>query len=193
LRTGKGDKYLEQIKVLTRALANTPIQKILFISSTSVYPDFNRIVNESEDLRPYLSHNILLQAEDLITSLPGKSTTILRMSGLVGGSRHPGRFLAGKQNVPNPKVPVNLIHLDDCVNLIAKIFGNNDWGNIYNACADEHPTRQEFYTAAALKLNLPAPQFAPATLAEGFKIISNEKIKFALAYEFIHRDPMLFF
>lgn len=192
LRAGHGEKYLDQIAGIAQALANAPVTKILFISSTSVYPDLNRIVTEEEDLRPELAQNILLRAENLIASLPQKAVTILRFSGLVGGERHPGRFLAGKQNVANPAAPVNLIHLDDCISIILAIFENAKWGALYNACADEHPTRQLFYTAAARQLNVPAPQFAPITVADKFKIISNKKIKEALAYEFIYPDPMLF-
>jgi nucleoside-diphosphate-sugar epimerase len=192
LRAGNADKYLRQIEVLSQAINSAPVNKILFISSTAVYPDVNRVVTEAEDLSPYLPDNILLQAESLLTGLPNKTTTILRMAGLVGEARQAGRFLAGKVNIPNPDAPVNLIHQDDCVGIIAAVFGKNKWGEIYNGCADEHPSRRLFYTAAAQKLNLPVPQFSPATQDDGYKIISNQKVKAELSYRFIFPDPMMF-
>ncbi|KAA5547978.1 SDR family oxidoreductase [Adhaeribacter rhizoryzae] len=192
LRAGNGVKYLEQIVILNQHLRTAAVQKILFISSTSVYPDLKRVVTETEDLRPYLPDNILLQAENLLTSSENKKVSILRMGGLVGGTRQAGRFLAGKQNIPNPEAPVNLIHQEDCVGIISAIIEKNKWGEIFNGCADEHPSRMSFYTAAAQKLNLPAPHFAPASPADGFKIISNEKVKNLLSYVFKHPDPMLF-
>ncbi|MGV3588528.1 MAG: SDR family oxidoreductase [Adhaeribacter sp.] len=192
LRAGKGTKYLEQIEILCRHLRTAAVQKILFISSTAVYPDLNRVVTEAEDLSSFVPSNILLQAESLLTNLENKKVTILRLGGLVGGTRQAGRFLAGKQNIPNPEAPINLIHQDDCVGIISAIIEKNEWGEIFNGCADEHPSRKAFYTVAAQKLNLPAPHFAPATPADGFKIISNEKVKNTLSYGFIHPDPMLF-
>jgi nucleoside-diphosphate-sugar epimerase len=192
LRTGNGENYLRQIENLREAVTHSPVQHILFVSSTGVYPDLNREVTEAEDLGPFSKGNILLQAENRIGTIPGITTTILRMAGLVGGSRQAGRFLAGKQNIPNPGAPVNLVHLNDCEALITTVFERNIWGEIFNVCADKHPTRETFYTAAAQKLNLPLPHFAPAQPTDSFKIISNQKIKKALDYRFIYPDPMLF-
>ncbi|GEO06930.1 NAD(P)-dependent oxidoreductase [Adhaeribacter aerolatus] len=192
LRAGNGENYRQQIEILGQAIAVSPVQNILFISSTAVYPDVNRVVTEAEELETYQAHNILLQAEALLRQFSGKSTTIVRMAGLVGGARQAGRFLAGKQNIPNPEAPVNLIHLNDCIGLVTAIFKQEKWGEIYNGCADEHPTRKDFYTAAAQKLNLPLPHFAPVSPADGFKIISNQKIKKDLGYRFNYPDPMFF-
>jgi nucleoside-diphosphate-sugar epimerase len=192
IRAGNGPQYLQQIKALTQALCSAPVKNLLFISSTSVYPELNRVVSEAENLATYSTGNFLLQGEELILQLNNIQTTVLRLGGLVGGNRHPGRFLSGKQNLDNPNSPVNLIHQDDCVNLITGILQQNKWGEIYNGCADEHPTRQEFYTAAAQKLHLPLPQFNPPAPSDNYKIFSNEKIKKDLSYRFIHPDPMLF-
>ncbi|WP_026464913.1 SDR family oxidoreductase [Adhaeribacter aquaticus] len=193
LRAGQGAMYLEQIHLLKQAISNSPVEQILFISSTSVYPDLNKTITEAEDLTLSIENNPLLQAEAEITSLKEKTVTILRFAGLVGGARHPGRFFAGKLNVPNPKGPVNLIHLEDCLAIIETIVREAHWNKIFNAAADEHPSRKEFYTAAAKDLNLLPPAFSTSSPADSFKIISNKKLKEELGYAFKKPNPMQFF
>jgi NAD dependent epimerase/dehydratase family enzyme len=111
------------------------------------------------------------------------------MAGLYGYDRQPGRFLAGKKELVNADGKVNLIHQDDCIQIINNVLEKQLWNEVYNCCSDEHPTRQEFYTKAALTLGMEPPEFLPKEKSV-FKIISNQKLKAALNYEFIHPDPM---
>ncbi|MCC9137402.1 SDR family oxidoreductase [Pontibacter silvestris] len=194
LRSDSGEKYLHQLKKLLKALINSTVRRLLFVSSTSVYPDINRIVKEediayTDELDP---DNILLQAERMFQDRGEWLTTIVRFSGLVGNNRHPGRFMAGKRDVPNGDAPVNLIHLDDCVSILSQIIEQKKWGQVYNACADEHPARKDFYTKAAIALNLAPPQFNDMQETQ-FKRINSQKLKDDLAYSFLHPDPMKFF
>lgn len=192
LRSGGGEAYLQQIRTLAAALLQVPTRHILFISSTSVYPDLNRVVTEGDDslIDP---RNVLRQAERLLADLPGKALTTVRLAGLAGGDRHPGRFLAGKTNVANPLAPVNLIHQDDCVEILFQIVRQGQWQQVFNACSEEHPSREAYYTAAALSLGLTPPRFAPPAPSDSFKIIANKKIKQALHYVFQFPDPRHFF
>ncbi|CAA9287220.1 MAG: Protein YeeZ [uncultured Adhaeribacter sp.] len=193
LRAGQGSQYLNQINLLTQALQQAGrVQQVLFISSTSVYQDVNAVITEAHDHQALKEDNPLRQAETLLQQSTAYKTTILRFGGLVGGNRHPGRFLAGKTNVPQPQAPVNLIHLDDCLRLCQEIITGPGQNEVYNACADHHPSREEFYSAAARALHLPPPQFNSKEPCS-FKIINNEKIKAAYRYHFIHPDPMFFF
>ncbi len=193
LRAGGEALYLPQIEKLAAALESSSVKLVLFISSTSVYRDVNGVLKESDNSEVIIEESPLYQAEKLLQSSTSFSTIVLRFAGLVGANRHPGRFLAGKTEVPHPDSPVNLIHLDDCLQLCFKLIQKPDYKNeVYNAVSDNHPSKQEFYTAAAKALGLTPPQFA-ASKEKQFKIISNEKIKAALAYEFIHPNPMFFF
>lgn len=192
IRAGNGQNYLHQINTLIQFIKDSEVKKILFISSTSVYPDLNKIITEDEDLPIQPVPNILREAEIKFQELVNQKVTIVRFAGLVGGSRHPGRFFAGKKQVANPKAPVNLIHLDDCIHILMRIIKQDIWGKIFNACADEHPSREEFYTAAARALNLEPPHFALPSLTDRYKIISNTKIKAALGYQFIYSNPLGF-
>ncbi|WP_161887600.1 SDR family oxidoreductase [Pontibacter russatus] len=193
LRSDGGESYLQQLRLLAKALAASPVNRVLFVSSTSVYPDLNRVVTEediifAEEQQP---EHMLLQAERLFQSAEGWMTTILRFGGLVGGNRKPGRFLAGKKHVPNGDAPVNLIHLEDCIQIISRIIEQDIWGEVFHACADQHPLRKEFYTQAALALGLEPPEFDDMQETH-FKLINSQKLKDALAYAFLHPDPMNF-
>jgi hypothetical protein len=74
-----------------------------------------------------------------------------------------------------------------------RIIHQGKWQDRFNACSDEHPSREEYYTAAALSLGLSPPLFAAPTSGDAFKIISNAKLKQALQYELQYPDPRFFF
>ena len=194
LRADGGEAYLGQMHQLLKALLNSPVNRILFVSSTSIYLDLNRIVTE-EDIaftQEQQPDNMLLQAEKLFREREDWINTIVRFGGLAGGTRQPGRFMAGKKNVPNGDAPVNLIHLDDCVAILERLLTQQQWGQVYNACADEHPLRKVFYTKAAEALGLTPPEFADMEKT-AFKLINSQKLKDDLAYNFVRPDPMTFF
>lgn len=179
-----------QMTLLLEQVLKSPVKKVLFISSTSVYPDLNQEVTELENIQPTKeSGKALLAVEKLLRSNKHLMTTIIRFAGLVGYDRMPGKFLAGKKNVENGTAPINVIHQDDCIALITGIIRQQAWGEIFNACADLHPTRKEFYTLAAAKAGLELPTFAN-TADPRFKIINSEKIKQRLDYSFKYPDPL---
>jgi nucleoside-diphosphate-sugar epimerase len=162
-------------------------EKVLMISSTSVYEASNKIVKEGQEGNPdQLSGKALLAAEEFLmrTDL---MTTIVRFGGMMGPGRNPGRFFAGRSNIPG-KVPVNLIHQADCVNILSEIIDKNIWGEVFNACSPEHPDRNDFYTMAAKVSGLPLPQFTDEQ--ENYKIVNSEKLMERLHYSFIYSNPM---
>jgi nucleoside-diphosphate-sugar epimerase len=184
------NNFKEQIESLISFIESSTIKKVIFISSTSVYPNTNSLVMEEVmEIAESNSGRVLQEVEKLLQSNKFFQTTILRMAGLYGYDRQPGRFLAGKKEVSNANGKVNLIHQDDCIQIIFNIIEKELWNEVYNCCSDEHPTRQEFYTKAALTLGMEPPEFLSEEKSK-FKIISNEKIKSTLNYKFIHPDPM---
>ena len=184
------DYHTRQIQHLISFLQQSTVKKVLFVSSTSVYPNVNREVTEEDVLTPKKeSGAALLKAEAMLQQEKKFTSTVLRFAGLYGPDRKPGRFLAGKENMDNGMAPVNLIHLEDCVNIIVEIIRQEKWGEVYNACSDQHPTRAEFYPVAARKMGLPAPTFRSEETSS-FKVISNRKVKADLNYQFIYPDPL---
>jgi nucleoside-diphosphate-sugar epimerase len=60
---------------------------------------------------------------------------------------------------------------------------------VFNACADVHPTRRALYVQAAEALGLEAPTFDEADGTTG-KAVDNQKLKDACGYQFHHPDPL---
>ncbi|MEF8845786.1 MAG: SDR family oxidoreductase, partial [Bacteroidales bacterium] len=185
------ETYLKaQIDSLMKKLSHSPVHRVLFVSSTSVYPPLNREVYESDAQHPARdAGKALLLAEQILKENPQFETTIIRFGGLIGYGRNPARFLAGRKNLRNGDAPVNLIHRDDCVAIISRIIEKDKWGEVYNACTDAHPTRREFYTEAAKNAGLSLPDFNDSSELS-FKLVNSDKLKSDLNYRFHYPDPM---
>jgi nucleoside-diphosphate-sugar epimerase len=128
---------------------------IVFTSSSGIYSSQDGIINEHADL---LLDSALYQAEEIIKNQ--LNFTVLRLAGLIGGTRHPIHFLSGK-TVNNGNWPVNLLTLNDALNAIEKVLSFPATNQTYNVCNPEHPTKLDYYSYFAEKLKLPLPQFIP--------------------------------
>ncbi len=183
--------FIKQTSEVLRILDevnNTPV-KLLFVSSTSVYPSNNGIVKEKDAVNPEKSSGrTLLRAEYILKESAHGETTVVRFGGLVGHDRNPAKFLAGRKGLKGGDNPVNLIHRDDCIGIIMRIIEQEKWGYTFNACMPEHPLRKEFYTRAAEKLNLPVPEFNPLH-DDGYKIVDSTFLMKELNYSFKYTDP----
>ena len=67
--------------------------------------------------------------------------------------------------------------------MVEQIIEQQVWNESFNACADDHPTRREYYTQECHKIGLPTPLFDEESNNE-YKIVSNQKLKDRLNYEF---------
>ena len=184
LRGSATENFVSKIKNLMPFIEKSSVEKVLFISSTSVYGENNLVVTEETELNPDTeSGKQLVQAEQLLQSNPNFKTTILRFGGLIGEDRHPIKFLAGRTNIENPNAPINLIHQDDSTAIILKIIKLDCWNETFNAATPFHPSRKEYYTQKAIEFNLPLPEFNSETLAFG-KTIASSKVETLLGYKF---------
>lgn len=184
------DFHTNQFKLLIPRIIKSSVKQVLFISSTSVYPDLNETVTETEIRFPEKeSGKALLIVEKMLLEQNQFNTTIIRFSGLIGYDRMPGRFLAGKKEVQNGEAPINVIHQDDCIAILETIIKKELWGEIFNASTDIHPKRSEYYELAAEKIGLEKPTFAP-TENLSYKIINSDKLKTKLDYQFKYPNPL---
>ena len=181
-------KNIEAFQQLIEKVQKSPVTRVIFISSTSVYKSDNNIVSES-DLSELNENSPLLTIEKLFQSCTDFETTVIRFGGLIGYSRNPGRFFAKGKTVRDPNGRVNLIHRDDCIGIINEVIEKQAWGEVFNGCADTHPVKREFYTKVALESGNPVPAFGESDTIP-FKIISNEKVKTVLNYQFVYPDLM---
>ncbi|MCA1922446.1 SDR family oxidoreductase [Buttiauxella noackiae] len=192
-RTGEGDDfYLQAVQeIVDSALAHN-IPRIIFTSSTSVYGEAEGSVKETSPLEPVTaSGRVLKELETWLHDLPGTSVDILRLAGLVGPERHPGRFLAGKTDVANGAHGVNLVHLEDVISAITLLLQAPKGGHIYNLCAPAHPTRAEFYSLMARQMNLDAPVFRTETQNGHGKLVDGNRICNELGFEYQYPNPLV--
>jgi nucleoside-diphosphate-sugar epimerase len=182
-RKGETTGYLPKIQRIIQTAIQYQIKKIIYISTTGVYGEHNNEVNELDDPQPDTeAGNILLKAEELFRNETAFKTTIIRFGGLVGPGRHPGRFFAGKKNIPNGMAPVNLIHQQDCIGISMDIIEKNAFGYLFNACTPDHPQKADFYRKATLKSGLPVPEFINEL--KSWKMVNSIHLKPVLNYEF---------
>ena len=174
LRGNQTENFVAKINNTISFIEKSTIQKVLFVSSTSVFADDNAVVSQYTVPNPETeSGKQLLEVEQLLQSNSNFKTTIIRFGGLIGEDRNPARMLAGKNNVSNPNAAVNLIHQQDCINSIIRIVSLNAFPKTYNAVAPFHPTRKEYYTQKAKNLNLPLPEFDYTKPSVGKTILSD--------------------
>lgn len=184
--------HLRQIKSVIKKVKASPVERLIFISSTSVYPEKPGIVDEVDTKpgkasRP--SGNALLKAEKLLMARDEFDTTVLRFGGLYGYDRHPAKYLAGRKKVSNGNAPVNLIHRDDCIRIIQQVIEEDVRNEIFNGVSDGHPPKRMYYPAIAKKLEVEPPSFKEDE-GENYKVVSNRKLKELLNYTFKHPNPM---
>ncbi len=183
--------FVNKVKTLIPFIEKSDVQKVIFVSSTSVYGDGFPIVEITEETQPNPdteNGKQLVIAETLLQSNSHFKTTVIRFGGLLSDDRHPVKFLAGRTNVENPDAPVNMIQREDCIGIIEKSLDfarddNWEWNQTFNAVAPQHPTRKAYYHKKAEILNLPLPTFAEDSESKG-KIISSKKVETILGYSF---------
>ncbi|MDA9555472.1 SDR family oxidoreductase [Pelobium sp.] len=186
---GLESNYVDKMRHVANAVAASPIKKLIFVSSSSVYPENNAEVTEETEINSQSTSALsLFNAEEVFRNLAELQTTVIRMSGLIGPNRHPGRFFGGKENIPNGLAPVNLIHLNDCIGIIKIVIEKGIWGETLNACSPNHPTKMDFYSLASEKYNQSKAQFIPER--QEFKIVSSQKLIAQYGYQYQHPNLM---
>lgn len=178
-------KNSEAFKNLIEQIEKSQLTKVLFVSSTSVYENSNNIITEETSTKDCPLKTI----EYLFTKNNNFKTTIIRFGGLFGYNRIPANFIPSNKKIKNPEGFINFIHRDDCIQIIEEIIFQNCWNTVLNACSDSHPKRRDFYTNENSKLGRKTPLFDENSINE-YKIISSEKLKKVLNYNFKYSDLM---
>lgn len=185
-----GENYLQAVQQIVDSALAANISRIIFTSSTSVYGGGSGAMTESSPLEPVtIAGKTLVELENWLHQLPNTSVDILRLSGLVGPERHPGRFLAGKTDLADGGHGVNLVHLEDVIAAITLLLQQPEGGHVYNLSASEHPSREVFYPAVARQLGLTPPTFRAEESASGGKIIDGSKICDELGFTYRYPNP----
>lgn len=189
-RKGETAGYLPKLGHIIESIRQSNIKKVIYVSSTGVYGDTNREVDETDDPQPDPgTGTILLEAEKLFITETAFKTTILRFGGLIGPGRDPGGFFAGKTGIPNGHAPVNLVWLEDCIGITETVIRKDAFGYVFNACMPWHPAKAIFYPWMSKKAGLPEPVFIDEL--KNWKIINSVNLKPILNYEFVTGFPQI--
>ena len=185
LRKNTGADYVLKMTHFLEAIKKSSVEKIILVSSTSVYDDSQGNVTEKDEPKPQtIAGKQLRQVEELFTNSEGLQTTVVRFGGLIGGSRNPAKYLAGRKDLADGNAPVNLIHRDDCISILVEILKQDAFGKTFNVVNPKHPTKADYYIQKTKELGLEAPTFAEADANETFKQVDSENLKAILDYSF---------
>lgn len=190
------DFHPQQMKHLADLVERSPVTDIIYVSSTSVYPDLNRVVEEKDvqDTAEAGSPH-LVEAENTLISLrnPNRRVTVLRCGGLMGYDRIPGKYVRGREGITTGEVPVNYVHRDDVVGIIQQLLREELPNETLNVVAPQHPTRREVYDISCKQFGWELPTYAASDSAVAFKIVGGEKLKRYLDYAFEYPNPLSFY
>lgn len=190
---------------LANLAARFPNAKLVFTSSTSVYPqtDGSTVTEESPAEPERETGRILRAAENLVIARGG---VVARLAGIYG----PGRWhvlknlLGGDATIEGNDGAgraLNQIHRDDAVGALKHLIEKNEAG-IFNVADDDELTQRDAFTKLCPMFNAPLPPAVPPNpeRKRGWthKFVSNAKLKatgWPLLYpsciDAIANDPML--
>ncbi len=185
LRGKNSEDYVKKMVGLYRAIKDSLLKKIMFVSSTSVYGELEGVVTEQSVARPETeSGKQLLAAEQLFKNDPTLQTTVVRFGGLIGPDRHPITRLSGREGLFNGSAPINLIHLDDCITIIRMIVQHNWWHETFNGVYPLHPKKKDYYQEEARKRGLQPPIYSGEEGKSG-KMVQSHNLITVKKYRFI--------
>jgi len=188
-RTQADSFHPEQVKYLKALAQQHKIPKIIYTSATSVYPDNNSLVKES-DIISKENNPALYDAEQILWKDKTYDLTVIRYGGLLGVDRIPGRYFSGKENVTGD-TPVNYIHRDDAVSLAEWVIEKGLWNETFNGVAPIHPLKKDIYEKNAAELGFAPPVSYADPGEERWKEVSPAKI-LATGFNFHSPDPKEF-
>lgn len=187
LRRNTGADYVLKMAYFFGEIEVTQINKVILVSSTSVYDDTQGRVTEKTHPEPKSqAGKQLLQVEQLFFNSDKFKTSVVRFGGLFGGSRQPVRYLAGRKNLNDKNAPVNLIHRDDCIGILSEIINQEAFGYYFNAVMLQHPAKSDYYIKKAIALDLIPPSFSKEDSDEIFKQVDSVNLETILDYKFKH-------
>lgn len=161
----KHNSFVQKMATLIAHIKISMVNKVVFVSSTSVYSDAQGTVTEATIPTPESTSGIqLLACEQLFQKQTQFQTTIVRFGGLVGPNRHPVTMLAAKKELTNGHAPINLIHLTDCITVLSAIISEKQWGETFNVVHPKHPAKKDYYKNKAIALGLTPPKYTTETL-----------------------------
>lgn len=175
LRSNPDSDYAGRLELLVKNInAHPSIERLIFVSTTSVFADLPAIPSYDEFSTPNddsPTGKKLIAGEKMMQNAAAR-TTIVRPGGLIGADRHPITFLAGKKEVANPTAPVNLTDQSALVKAIILLLQITKELDTYHVISEPHQNRADYYRSKALEKGLQPPEFSGGK-SVGKKIVSR--------------------
>lgn len=174
LRKNPESDFAQRMKLLMTFVNTASVEKVIFVSSTSVFEDAQDIPVYDENSTPNSSSNNgkkIYEAEQIVQDL-FENTTILRPCGLIGGERNPIKMLTGKSGIKNPDAPVNLVTRGHVINVIQEIITGKINAPVVHAISEPHDARKSYYLKKAKEFDLEPPSFEENGTSMGKRIVS---------------------
>jgi nucleoside-diphosphate-sugar epimerase len=173
------DNYLQTLQKI--AYYTNSSSKIILMSSTSVYREFDSTVNKDVKITKI---GLQKEAEELMLSLR-KKLVILRLGGLMGYDRISGKWKSVSTFTDGP---VNYVYRDDVIGVVKKVIEKSVENGIFDVVAPKHPLRSEVHEKNSKQFGFKLGTFEGET---NRKVIDMAIIK-ELGYDFLYPDPLNF-
>lgn len=173
----KSQNYLRLIDQLLSQINSNA--RVIYTSSTGVYLNNDGVVYEDGAIN---QSSVLAQAEALVLQ-HATNAIVLRLAGLIGPTRNPGKFTSGK-TLASAQAPVNLVDGRDVVRFIQLLIHHKNAQGVYNLCFPDHPTKAAYYTQKCDELHLTPPDFTGQ--AEQGKKIDSKRTFEELGFQYWH-------
>lgn len=184
--------YLQSARSLAGVIADTPVKRIIYTSSTSVYhQNDGQWVDENAPTEPATEKGqILLDTERVLLDIHNRNSTchvsVVRLAGIYGPGRDIRAFAsrAAGSTRTDGEAYLNLIHRDDVVSALARLLPIPHTG-VLNL-SDGSPTpRREFYDRLLGEMDIQPIQWTVPDSPSLGKRVSSEAIK-----TFLHWSPV---
>lgn len=151
--------YADNFKKITPYIKKHNIKQVIMMSSVSIYAPSTEVITElynSYSNEPTAKQ--IRDAESVLLCDPSINACILRLGGLFSADRKPVNYIAKREFLDNPDLPINMIHLEDILAfsmaIIEKGFNSNC---IYNIVSPNYESRKDYYQKEAEKYNIILP------------------------------------
>lgn len=178
--------YPAVLQNLAQLAQQTAVRGVIHCSSSGVYAGLSGEVTEQTTLCLAGKAAYLSAGEQALQQL--KPCITLRLAGLIGPGRHPGRF-GRSGSLAGADLAVNLVHVADIAAFIQVLLTQQQLASdCVNLCCPQHPTKQQFYPLAAAHAGLPAVSFSVAD--EPSRTVNSDRSQAYAGFSYRFASPL---
>ncbi len=192
-KTQSSEFYFQQLSFLRKQLDQSKVKRVIFISSTGIYPNEPRSTpydEEDEITKINTGNKTIFEAERIISERRNFDLTIIRFGGLMGGSRIIGKYFQGKEDVDGA-ARVNYIHQMDAIAMCQWVIESAHWEEVFNGVAPEHPSKKEIIERNSRDFGFELPKSYKKLESVDQRLISSEKAE-DMGFNFDLPNPLEF-